>query len=291
MIEQFNLVNTVTNEELDFNMTTGPLWLESLYVSAVQGVDQLYSTPGQDGEQYASTYLGTRSVVITAWIVAGSKTLAEQKTQLNRFCNPKQPMDIQVGDYKLTFVPGSSIQYSKNKKENNEVMCKFVISGEAYKPFWTSQEEIESRVSYVEPMWVLPFAIPTDGIVFSVNQPVASTQIENLDLPVGCRITFSAHGGTVTNPGIICAETQESLTIDKVLEDGESIIVDTRLGNRKITGYLLNETYNGMQYLSVDSSWVTLQTGLNTFSFFAEDGSSSLEISIMYSPLLLEVEQ
>ena len=291
MIEQFNLVNTVTNEELDFNMTTGPLWLESLYVSAVQGVDQLYSTPGQDGEQYASTDLGTRSVVITAWIVAGSKTLAEQKTQLNRFCNPKQPMDIQVGDYKLTFVPGSSIQYSKNKKENNEVMCKFVISGEAYKPFWTSQEEIESRVSYVEPMWVLPFAIPTDGMVFSVNKPVASTQIENLDLPVGCRITFSAHGGTVTNPGIICAETQESLTIDKVLEDGESIIVDTRLGNRKITGYLLNETYNGMQYLSVDSSWVTLQTGLNTFSFFAEDGSSSLEISIMYSPLLLEVEQ
>lgn len=291
MIEQFNLVNTVTNEELNFNMTDGPLWLESLYVSAVQGVDQLYSTPGQDGEQYVSTYLGTRSVVITAWIVAGSKTLAEQKTQLNRFCNPKQPMDIQVGDYKLTFVPGSSIQYSKNKKENNEVMCKFVISGEAYKPFWTSQEEIESRVSYVEPMWVLPFAIPTDGIVFSVNQPVASTQIENLDLPVGCRITFSAHGGTVTNPGIICAETQESLTIDKILEDGESIIVDTRLGNRKITGYLLNETYNGMQYLSVDSSWITLQTGLNTFSFFAEGGSSSLEISIMYSPLLLEVEQ
>ena len=291
MIEQFDLVNTVTGVSLNFNMTTGPIWLESLDIGPVQGIDQLYSIPGQDGEQLSSTYLGTRSVTITAWIVNRGIPFDQQKSQLNRFCNPKQPIDIQVESYKLTFVPGSSIQYSKKSKENNEVMCKFVIMGEAYIPFWTSQEEIESLISYVDPLWVLPFAIPTSGIVFSVNQPTASTQIDNEDLPVGCRITITANGGSVTNPGIVCSETQEQMSISKSLSNGEKIIIDTRLGHRKITGYTSsNVEYNGMPYLTAESDWITLQTGLNTFSFFADSGSEFLEISIMYSPLLLEIE-
>lgn len=292
MIEQFNLVNTITNMSLDFNMTTGPIWLESIVVGPVEGVDQLYSTPGQDGEQLASTYLGTRSVTITAWVINRGISLEQQKTQLNRFCNPKQPLEIYVGDYKLTFIPGSSIQYSKNKKENNEVMCKFVIMGEAYSPFWTSQTEIESLVSYVEPLWILPFAIPNDGMVFSVNQPTASTQINNENLPVGCKITFTANGGEISNPGIVCAETQEQMVLNRVMSNGERIIIDTRLGHRKITGYMSDDKmYNAMKYLNSESDWVTLQTGLNTFSFFASSGSEFLEISITYSSLLLEVER
>lgn len=292
MIEQFDLVNTVTGVSLNFNMTTGPIWLESLDIGPVQGIDQLYNIPGQDGQQLSSTHLGTRSVTITAWIVNRHIPLEQQKNQLNRFCNPKQSLDIQVDNYKLTFVPGSSIQYSKKIKENNEVMCKFVIMGEAYIPFWTSQEEIESLISYVDPLWVLPFAIPVDGMVFSVNQPTASTQIDNADLPVGCRVTFAATGDSVVNPGIICAETQEQLSINKSLSNGEKIVIDTRLGHRRIRGYTsLGEEYNGMPYLTADSNWITLQTGLNTFSFFADSGSEFLETSIMYSPLLLEVEK
>lgn len=292
MIEQFDLVNTVTDTVLNFNMTDGPIWLESLNIGPIQGVDQLYSTPGQDGEQLAFTYLGTRSVSITAWIINRENSLSQQKSQLNRFCNPKQPLDICVDQYKLTFIPGSSIQYAKERKENNDVMCKFVIMGEAYTPFWTSQEEIESLVSYIEPLWVLPFAIPTEGMVFSVNQPTASTLIVNEDLPVGCRITFTANGGSITNPGIICAETQEQMVIDTPLSDGDRIVIDTRLGHRKIIGYnSLGQSYNGMKFLTASSDWITLQTGLNTFSFFAESGSEFLETSIMYSPLLLEVEE
>lgn len=291
MIEQFNLVNTMTGASLDFNMTTGPIWLESLNVGPAQGIDQLYSNPGQDGEQLALTYLGTREITITAWIVNRQIPLSVQKQQLNHFCNPKQPLDIYVEDYKITFVPSSSIQYAKDPKENNEVMCKFVIMGTAYMPFWTSQQEIESLVSYVEPLWVLPFAIPEEGMVFSVNQPTASTLITNEDLPVGCRIIFSANGGSITNPGVVCAETQEQMIVNRSMTNGEQITVDTRIGHRRITGRLSTGlTYNGMRYLDPNSQWITLQTGLNTFSFFAESGSEFLEVSIMYSPLLLEVE-
>ncbi len=291
MIEDFTLVNTVTGVSLSFNMTTGPIWLESLNIGPVNGIDQLYGSPGQDGEQLARTNLGTRSVTITAWIVNQGVPLKDQKIQLNRFCNPKEPLDIYVGMYKLTFVPGSSIQYAKDKKENNEVMCKFVIMGEAYMPFWTSQEEIESLVSYVDPLWVLPFAIPNDGMVFSVNQPTASTQIDNKDLAVGCRIIFSALGGSLTNPGIICAETQEHIALNASLDNGERIVVDTRLGHRRITKYTVDGiASNGMRFFDPESSWITLQNGLNTFSFFADSGVSFLGVSIMYSPLLLEVE-
>ena len=291
MIEDFTLTNTITHESLSFNMIDGPIWLESLDVGPVQGVDQLYSTPGQDGQQHSSTYLGTRSVTIVAWIINRGLSLAEQKAQLNRFCNPKQPLDIYVDGYKLTFVPGSSIQYAKDEKQNNEVMCKFAIMGEAYNPFWTSQEEIESLVSYVDPLWVLPFAIPSDGMVFSVNQPTSSTEIFNEDLPVGCRITFKAVGGAVVNPGVVCSETQEQLVISKSLSSGEEISVDTRIGHRKITGKSGATTYNGMPYLDSESDWITLQTGINTISFFATSGLSFLQVSIMYSPLLLEVEK
>lgn len=291
MIEQFQLINTTTNVSIDFNMIFGPIWLESIIIGPVEGVDQLYSIPGQDGEQVLSTYFNTRSVTITAWIVNNITSIEQQKRQLNKFCNPKQPIDIIVDSYKLAFIPGSSIQYSKNKKENNEVMCKFVIMGEAYFPFWTSQAEIESLISYVDPLWKFPFCIPNDGMVFSVNQPTASTQIVNESIPVGCRITFVSNGGILSNPGIICSETQEQISINKSLSDGEKIIIDTRIGHRKITGYTDKElTYNAMQYLNKNSSWITLQPGPNTFSFFASSGIEFAEISIAYSPLLLEVE-
>ena len=291
MIEEFTLINTVTGISLNFNMTVGPIWLESLNIGPVEGIDQLYGNPGQDGEQLARTTLSTRSVTITAWIVNQGIPLRDQKLQLNKFCNPKEPLDIYVDNYKLTFIPGSSIQYSNDKKENNEVMCKFAIMGEAYMPFWTSQEEIESLVSYVDPLWVLPFAIPNEGMVFSVNQPTVSTQVDNDNLPVGCRITFSSLGGTVVNPGIVCAETQEHMDLNVSIENGEHVVVDTRLGHRKITKYATDGTpSNGMRFFDPESDWVTLQTGINTFSFFAEAGSGFLGVSIMYSPLLLEVE-
>lgn len=291
MIENFILTNTVTGVSLDFNMVTGPIWLESLNIGPVNGIDQLYGNPGQDGEQLAHTSLGTRSVTITAWITEGEPSLREQKLQLNRFCNPKEPLDILVNDYKLTFVPGVSIQYAKDKKENNEVMCKFVITGEAYNPFWTSQEEIGSLVSYVDPRWILPFAIPNEGLVFSVNQPVASTQIRNNDLSVGCEIVFTSWGGSVVNPGIACAETQERLRLKTSISEGEKIVVDTRLGHRKITKYdTEGEASNGMRFFDPTSDWLSLQSGINTISFFADSGSDFLGVSIMYSPLLLEVE-
>ena len=291
MIEQFTLLNTITGESIDFNMTIGPVWLDSIVISPVEGIDQLYTIPNQDGQLRIATKLGIRSVTITAWIVNGPESLSSQKTYLNKFCNPKQPMEIQVGQYKLSFIPSYSTQYSKNKKENNEAMCKFVIMGTAYDPFWTSQQEIESLVSYIEPMWVLPFYIPQDGLVFGVNQPTSSTQIDNNGLPVGCKIVLSAYGGSVVNPGIVCAETQERISINKTLSDGEQITIDTRAGHRKIYGSVNDETYNGMKYLSPNSDWITLQAGVNTLSFFSDSGSEFLGVSILYSPLLLEVEE
>lgn len=292
MIEDVILINKATQKKLNLNMSNGPLFLESVHIGPVEGEHCTYRFPGQDGESQEGVTLGTRDVDIIGWAVDGinGSSLEYKKAELNKFCNPKESLLLQYRDYELEFSPDSSIQYSKSDEENNDLICKFMISGTAFQPLWHSIKSIKSPISYVDPNFILPLSIPPGGLVFGVIQPTVSTKIINNNLAVGCKIIFKS-SGEVVNPGIICAESQEQFTLNKTLQAEEGVEVSTVIGQRYIKGYSQGEIQNYMKYMKAGSSWITIYTGVNTFSFFAESGAEFLEASVEYFPQFLEVEE
>lgn len=291
MIENITLVNTVLNSSIDINVENGPYYTEQIDIGKVKGNHHTHTFPGQDGENVDSVNFLTRDISITGWAVRTSlHDIIFYKNILNYLVNPKQLLKLIYKDYSIEFYPDNSVQFSTKRKENNEVVCKFVITGTAYNPLWSSKSQKDTKVSYVQNNFILPVSIVPNEFTFGVLQPVSSASIVNKGLPVGCNILISA-SGTVKNPGIICSQTQEKFTINKTLTAGEKVIVNTEVGNRSIKGVLQNVEYNYMKYKKPGSDWLTLYNGQNDITYFADEGLEFLSIHIAYYESFLEVQE
>lgn len=290
MIEDIILTDQTSGVSININTSFGPLYTEEIAIEPVQANHSSYPFPGQDGEFMESTVFSTRTVSITAWIVANeSHNVGYYKRILNEMINPKHILVITYKTYDLTFYADNSIQYSTVRKENNDTVCKFLITGVAYNPFWISQSKVETPLSYVDLQFVLPFHMVQGEWILGISQPTASASLEYDGESTGCIISITAKG-SVKNPKIICIETQQKFEIEKTLSDGEQIEINTVLGQRGVKGILNNQELNYMQYMSSDSAWIDVNRGTNTFSFSAEEGQEALNIYVTVVAKYLEVE-
>lgn len=290
MIEDIILENGSINSSIAINTIDGPLFTEEIEIGQVSGNTSSFPFPGQDGEFVESVTLATRDVSITGWIVKNEiHDVSYYKSLLNKMVNPKQLLDLTYKNYTLSFYPDGSIQYSLSRKENNEIVCKFLITGVAYSPFWISKSKLETPLSYIDLRFVLPFYMIENNWVLGVSQPAALASIEYDGEATGCIISILAKG-TVKNPKVVCIETQQEFEINKTLVEGEQIEINTILGQRKVKGWLNDKESNYMQYMTVNSSWIDIKRGTNTFSFSAQDGQANLSIYLTVVARYLEVE-
>ena len=290
MIEDIVLSNSRSGTSIGVNTEDGPLYTAEIDISEIKGDHHSYPFPGQDGEFVESVTLGTRDVSIVGWIVKNKlHPVGYYKEILNKMVNPKQPLILTYKENDLTFYPDGSVQYSKLRKENNDTVCKFMISGTAYDPFWISRSKLETPLSYVDLRFVLPFHMVQGEWVFGVSQPAALASLEYTGEATGCIINITAKG-TVKNPQVVCIETQQYFRINKTLVDGEQIEINTVLGQRGVKGILKGQVYNYMQYMDPGSSWIDVNEGVNTFSFSADSGEEVLSIYLTVVAKYLEVE-
>ncbi|MEG0579255.1 MAG: phage tail family protein [Niameybacter sp.] len=266
--------------------------LESVDWGVVESAHQSYKYIDQIGVYVTGTTLETRSITIVGW-VAGEKysEVQEKKKTLNVMINPKQPIDAIVDNYKIIFYPDSSVRYSVAYNENNEVVCKFMISGLCADPLFTSIAEHRVVGASTLPKFKFPLIIPkTKGIIMGLRQPSLIISMENSGaVPTGMRIEFQANG-TVVNPKLIDANTQEFFAVNKTMVAGERIIINTNDGSKKISGELNNQVSNYYQYRDLDSTWLKLELGTNLFRYDADTNLDALEVYVYYSNKYLEVQ-
>jgi hypothetical protein len=72
-------------------------------------------------------------IEITGWVVVDDRnymSMARRKMRLNRFVIPKAEMKVVCdGSKEIDFLVTESIRYGKTHTENNEALCRFMISG------------------------------------------------------------------------------------------------------------------------------------------------------------------
>lgn len=291
MIENVTLKNTVTGAVIEINKTVGEYWLNEVDFGQVEGDIHSFKFINQPGETVYNIGLLTRQIQITGWVAAWNKeAVTRMKNFLNRAINPKHLMEAYAKDKKIQFYPRTSVKYSPEYEDNNEIISSFLITGYCPYPLFTDALDKSTSVAYTKALWRFPWAIPKIGFMFGIRQPTLIAEIDNTgDLPIGYIIEFKAKG-TVTNPILTDIGSQKFIEFNKIMSDGEVITVDTREGYRKITGTVNGVQSNYFKYRTYDSSWLQLEQGMNYLRYNAEDGVALLEVSIIHNPAYMEID-
>lgn len=297
MVEGVTLRNTITGEYIVIDArSTYDYVLSYASWGSAPGSHEMRRFTGQVGQSIASTLLDERSVDIVGWVIADDcETMAARKQVLNRFINPQEPIDMTYGNYTLRFYPDSSVVYSQEEPDNNDVICKFEIVGTAPDPTFASSAENRVDAAGNISMFHFPLVIPNEpdppgGFVFGYRRPSLITKVVNRGvIPTGIRVTFTANGA-VENPYIVLIETQEQFKINKSLKAGDVVEVSTVVGSKYVRGTVDNETTNYFKYRDIDSAWLQLRVGENNLRYGADSGTEQLDVAIYYYDRFLEVE-
>lgn len=298
MVEGIKLQNVETRAILTLDMVSTPDYvLNSVDWGAVESTHHSYKCVNQIGVYVTGTSLETRSVDISGWVIASTeREMTNRKTILNRFFNPQQAVDLFYKDYVLRFLPNTSVRYSTAIAENNEVVCKFKVKGYCPDPLFSEQMESKVAAASTIAMFHFPLIIsqtpnPPGGIVFGLRQPSLIVAINNSGaVDVGMKIVFKAIG-TLHGPSLINVNTQKYFKVNKTMQAGEEIVINTTIGEKKIQGTLNGITTNYFKYRDLDSEWLQLSVGDNLFRYDAEENVENLEVYIYFNNKYLEVQE
>lgn len=308
MVENITLKNKSTLATLELDVVTTPYYiLDVVDWGQIGSTHHQYKYVNQIGVYVTGTSLETREVSITGWIVAQSENeMSLRKQMLNRFVNPQQLMELDYKEYALEFLPDQSIQYSATVVENNEVICKFKIVGMSPDPLF--RENVENKTAAATTLGLFHFPLiigcgnaelgnedkldngyPT--IMFGLRQPSLIVDVYNKGaVTTGMTLVFKATG-TISNPSFINVRTQEYFKINKTMVAGETVTINTTIGEKKVTGELDGVQYNYFKYRDLDSTWLQLEVGDNLFRYDADANLDGLECYVYFYNRYLEVQE
>lgn len=297
MIERITLVKVKNNEKLVLDMVSTPNFvLKSVDWGTVKGTHHTYKYVNQVGASIGNTTLETRPITIEGWIIAENEShMTSLKRELNAYVNPQEAIDLHYEGYKIRFFPDDSVRYSPAYEENNELFAKFMIYGICPNPLFSDINEKKETFVTTTPMFHFPLvmasASPEKGVVFGERTSSLLANVVNEgSVPVGMKIVFKAHG-TVVNPKLINANTQEEFKLNKTLVAGEEVHVNTSIGEKGLKGKIGNaDLTNYFMYKDVYSAWLRLEVGDNLFSYGAESGMANLDVFVYFTNQFLEVE-
>lgn len=298
MVEGIKLQNVETRAILTLDMVSTPDYvLNSVDWGAVESTHHSYKYVNQIGVYVTGTSLETRSVDISGWVIANTeREMTNRKAILNKFFNPQQAVDLFYKDYVLRFLPNTSVRYSTVIAENNEVVCKFKIEGYCPDPLFSERMENKIAAASTIAMFHFPLIIsetpnPPGGIVFGLRQPSLIVAINNSGaVDVGMKIVFKAIG-TLHGPTLIDVNTQKYFKVNKTMQAGEEIVINTTIGEKKIQGTLNGIATNYFKYRDLDSEWLQLSVGDNLFRYDADEHVENLEVYIYFNNKYLEVQE
>lgn len=246
------------------------------------------------GKHWDSTVLNPRDISIIGWIIGPDlTTIRKRKVVLDKAINPMYDVKLEYGDYALDFRPDSSVQFSPNWEENNRYMAKFQIQGTAPMPLFRLKDYNTFRQNVEKTnIFHFPLVIPKDTGVKFGYYPLES--IRNMpnegDVASGLEFTIKANVD-IPNPVIVNETTGASIAFDYTLEAGDTLIVNTELGNQYVTLLQGSQRTNAMKYLTIESDIdMTLALGFNKIRIYSGGYEADVDVQAKFSPRFLEVE-
>lgn len=291
MVESLTIRNIANNLTKRFDMSDASylIYEGSVDWGSVGVSHSTFSFPDQIGEYISNTSIGTRDISINGWIIGDTiDEINNKKKELSKLINPLNDVEIRACDYTITGRPSSNVTFGKNLKENSIVAVKFLIQIFCENPMFKSVNAISVDVAEVIGSFSFPLVLKKNGNILGYRKKTLFTDLQNDGaVDVGMLITFEANG-TVNNPEILNVNTHEKIRINKTLEDGEIIEINTLQGSRSVIGILNGKRLNYFKYFDFDNIWLQLPVGLSTFTYRTYDNLGERDDT--YKKLLVNIK-
>lgn len=233
-----------------------------------------------DGAIYNSSVVNERNIVITLYVTGDIERNRQRLYQIfkvKQFCRvyyKNQNRDVYIDGYVESFE--ASI-FDKTQKVQISILCP--------SSYFSNVNQKEFSFSWSKGGFEFPFSIEESGIEFGTVENISTINVYNEgDIDTGITIQLSA-SGDVLNPKLINTNSSEIMSIKYAMASGDSIVITTNRGNKKI--YMTHEgvTSNIINRLTADSTWFSILTGDNIFAYEADSGGNNLDVKFVLSEL------
>lgn len=231
---------------------------------------QTQKAPFQQGKTLVDQLFNERTVTLEVSIVASSRAdLLTYRARLASLFNPLSGEGVLAWEqpdgtvYLLDAVP-EGCEFPGGDASGQKFQ-RAIVTLIAANPFWYQAAQVEA--SQLE-----------GGLEFDIEFPVqfatvltASSADNEGDVATPVTLTFV---GPATNPRVDNLTTGKHLQVTYVLQDGESIRINTAFGAKEVTHIdTAGDETNIMNWLTATSEFFDLQPGMNSLSYIEEGGN------------------
>lgn len=236
-----------------------------------------------DGATYQGSNVKLRNIVLT---VSAKEDHMRQREKLYSLFKHKSPGTFLYSEDGVE----KQIEYYVEKVYiGSKKNCRTaVISLICPDPYFESPEDIIVEIAKWESLFEFAFEPLQEGIEFGCKSISKSKTIENdcADY-IGVEIVINAES-KVTNPAIYHVESGEFIKIGThvnplMMNAGDKVIITTHTNNKHVYLEKADETRTEINgYLDIDSEFLQLRNGKNTFGYSAETGEEFINIVIKF---------
>lgn len=228
---------------------------------------------GYDGSVFNSAYEKDRTITITMTIESPAEA---NRIALYRYLKTKFPVRLFYRNgtrdvYIDGFVQSMQIGFFQRKQVIQiTIFCP--------KPNFSGAVSVVQEFYSVEALFEFPFdieePIPFSEIVTGMEKSIINAG----DLETGVTITIDAVG-TVENPKIYNVDDNTFMILSFNMQDGDTITIDTRQGEKSITLRRGGSDINLIGHMQRNSTWFQLQPGDNVFTTAADAGAENMMVT------------
>lgn len=282
---EIEIINTRTNLSLSLSSYIYPsgLLINKFDPGRVSAKFNKIKSINQNGYTLLSTILEDRTVELEATILANDRTERDTlKRMVDEVLNPLDSLIIKYNNIEIKREIECSAEetpaYSTEFKDNNNLMLKFNISFECFKPFWMDQEENVLNVETWEGGFEFEFELTTGGIEFARKGPneIEINNYGNIEAPL--EIYFK---GPALNPSIML-DNNKYIKVNRTLLEDEILYINTSYDNKKVQVIKNDVVQQAYHYIDIESTFFDLGTGLNKISYSTEGDYLPQQVIIKY---------
>lgn len=254
----------------------------NLIISSYEGLGKPTSetitttNPYLRGTQYQRSQISDRSISFTFVVYNVEKT---RQDLMKVFKSGEKGTLTLKNDYREGQIECYLEEMTFGRFENPTTCTIFLRS--PY-PYFKGMENIIVELDNIIEMFELEAYIPEEGIVLGEIIDEHASVIENdSDIATGVTIEVTALD-TVVNPVVYNETTNQFIGVNITLNTGETLIITTGIGNKRITHAKNGINNNVINKLMRNSTFFQLDTGANKLKCEAASGGENMNVYVKY---------
>lgn len=234
-----------------------------------------------DGEEFTHSRISRRNIVINMYI---NGDVEKNRLALYQVVQTKEYIKMYIETYsKYVWIEG---RVESVEVDNFQMKTSCQISIICFDPYFKSVEEFVNTMNTVESNLYFPFFTVTPIPFSTYSQITVLNLINEGNIKSGMTIEINALGNII-NPIIYNRETREYIgvgTEENPFEMiyGDTIVITTGQNNKKIKLIRNAVETNIFNRLVKGSTFLSLDSGDNTFTYDALDGNEYIDIKFKH---------